>query len=190
MPGSGTKPDNEQQMALRLHQGDRAALRAVYDAYARYLTAVCTRYIAYDDDVKDVLQEAFIRIYDAAGSFEYRGSGSFKGWLTRIVVNQALKHLRDSKTVFVPLSPQQENLADEDPDTEQVPAAVIHKMIRELPDGYRAVFNLYVLEQRSHKEIAALLGISESTSASQLHRAKALLASKINKYRTAQNSVS
>lgn len=67
---------------------------------------------------------------------------------------------------------------------------MIHKMIRELPDGYRAVFNLYVLEQRSHKEIAALLGISESTSASQLHRAKALLASKINKYRTAQNSVS
>lgn len=190
MPGSGTTPDNEQQMALRLHQGDRAALRAAYDAYARYLTAVCTRYIADDDDVKDVLQEAFIRIYDAAGSFEYRGSGSFKGWLTRIVVNQALKHLRDSKTVFVPLSPQQENLADEDPDTEQVPAAVIHKMIRELPDGYRAVFNLYVLEQRSHKEIAALLGISESTSASQLHRAKALLASKINKYRTAQNSVS
>ena len=75
MPGSGTTPDNEQQMALRLHQGDRAALRAVYDAYARYLTAVCTRYIADDDDVKDVLQEAFIRIYDAAGSFEYRGSG-------------------------------------------------------------------------------------------------------------------
>lgn len=190
MPGSGTTHDNEQQMALRLRQGDRTALRAVYDAYARYLTAVCTRYIADDDDVKDVLQEAFIRIYDAAGSFEYRGSGSFKGWLTRIVVNQALKHLRDNKALFVPLSPQQEDIAEEDADTEQIPAEVIHKMIRELPDGYRAVFNLYVLEQRSHKEIAALLGISESTSASQLHRAKALLAFKINKYRTAQNSAS
>lgn len=190
MPGSGTTHDNELQMALRLRQGDRTALRAVYDTYARYLTAVCARYIADDDDVKDVLQEAFIRIYDAAGSFEYRGSGSLKGWLTRIVVNQALKHLRDNKALFVPLSPQQEDIAEEDADTEQIPAEVIHKMIRELPDGYRAVFNLYVLEQRSHKEIAALLGISESTSASQLHRAKALLAFKINKYRTAQNSAS
>ncbi len=190
MPGIGTTSDHELEMALRLRQGDCTALRAVYDAYARYLTAVCARYIADDDDVKDVLQEAFIRIYDAAESFEYRGSGSFKAWLTRIVVNQALKHLRDCKAVFVPLSPQQEDLADEDPDTDQVPAEVIHALIRELPDGYRAVFNLYVLEQRSHKEIATLLGITESTSASQLHRAKALLASKINKYRTAQNSVS
>lgn len=189
MSGIGTTYDNELELAVRLRQGERTALRAVYDAYARYLTAVCSRYIADDDDVKDILQEAFIRIYDAAASFEYRGSGSFKAWLTRIVVNQALKHLRGCKTVFVPLSPQQEDLADEDPDTDQVPAEVIHKMIRELPDGYRAVFNLYVLEQRPHKEIAALLGITESTSASQLHRAKALLASKINKYRTAQNSV-
>lgn len=190
MPSIGTTSDNELQMALRLRQGDHTALRAVYDAYARYLTAVCARYIADDDEVKDVLQEAFIHIHDAAKSFEYRGSGSFKAWLTRIVVNQALKHLRDCKAVFVPLSPQQEDLADEDPDTDQVPVEVIHSMIRELPDGYRAVFNLYVLEQRSHKEIAALLGITESTSASQLHRAKALLASRINKYRTAQNSVS
>ena len=189
MPNIGTTHDNELQMAMRLRQCDRTALRAVYDAYARYLTAVCARYIADDEDVKDVLQEAFIRILDAAGSFEYRGSGSFKAWLTRIVVNQALKHLRGCKAVFVPLSPGQEDLAEEDPDTDQVPAEVIHRMIRELPDGYRAVFNLYILEQRSHKEIAALLGISESTSASQLHRAKALLASKINKYRTAQYSV-
>lgn len=190
MPGTGTTQDIESQIAIRLRQGDRAGLRAVYDTYARYLTAVCARYIADDDDIKDVLQEAFIRIYDAAGSFEYRGSGSLKGWLTRIVVNQALKHLRDNKALFVPLSPQQEDIAEEDADTDQVPTEVIHNMIRELPDGYRAVFNLYVLEQRTHKEIAALLGITESTSASQLHRAKALLASKINKYRIAQNFAS
>lgn len=155
----------------------------LYDTYVRYLTAVCARYISDDDDLKDVLQEAFVRVYTAIGDFEYRGAGSLRGWLSRIAVNQALKHLRDDKMLRVPLDGACDDLTDDTPDTDDIPSEVIYEMIRQLPTGYRAVFNLYVIEDYSHREISQMLGISESTSASQLHRAKALLAARIREYR-------
>ncbi len=158
-------------------------MRAVYSSYVRYLSAVCARYIPNDEDVKDVLQESFLRIFDGIGSFEYRGKGSLKGWLTKITVNEALKFIRrNDKIEFVDISSHQDIQPDEEPDIDSVPSSVIFRLIRELPDGYRTIFNLYVIENRSHKEIAALLGIKESTSASQLHRAKSLLATKIRQY--------
>lgn len=158
-------------------------MRAVYSSYVRYLSAVCARYIPNDEDVKDVLQESFLRIFDGIGSFEYRGKGSLKGWLTKITVNEALKFIRrNDKIEFVDISSHQDIQPDEEPDIDSVPSSVIFRLIRELPDGYRTIFNLYVIENRSHKEIAALLGIKESTSASQLHRAKLLLATKIRQY--------
>lgn len=133
--------------------------------------------------MKDVLQESFLRIFDGIGSFEYRGKGSLKGWLTKITVNEALKFIRrNDKIEFVDISSHQDIQPDEEPDIDSVPSSVIFRLIRELPDGYRTIFNLYVIENRSHKEIAALLGIKESTSASQLHRAKSLLATKIRQY--------
>ena len=92
---------------------------------------------------------------------------------------------REQRIDTVDLRREHTDTADEEPATEEIPAEALHEMIRTLPAGYRIVFNLYVMEQKSHKEIAALLGISESTSASQLHRAKALLAEKIKHYRTA-----
>lgn len=158
-------------------------MRAVYSSYVRYLSAVCARYIPNDEDVKDVLQESFLRIFDGIGSFEYRGKGSLKGWLTKITVNEALKFIRrNDKIEFVDISSHQDIQPEEEPDIDSVPSSVIFRLIRELPDGYRTIFNLYVIENRSHKEIAALLGIKESTSASQLHRAKSLLATKIRQY--------
>lgn len=158
-------------------------MRAVYSSYVRYLSAVCARYIPNYEDVKDVLQESFLRIFDGIGSFEYRGKGSLKGWLTKITVNEALKFIRrNDKIEFVNISSHQDIQPEEEPDIDSVPSSVIFRLIRELPDGYRTIFNLYVIENRSHKEIAALLGIKESTSASQLHRAKSLLATKIRQY--------
>lgn len=158
-------------------------MRAVYSSYVHYLSAVCARYIPNDEDVKDVLQESFLRIFDGIGSFEYRGKGSLKGWLTKITVNEALKFIRrNDKIEFVDISSHQDIQPEEEPDIDSVPSSVIFRLIRELPDGYRTIFNLYVIENRSHKEIAALLGIKESTSASQLHRAKSLLATKIRQY--------
>lgn len=178
-----TDTDNELQLALRVRHGDATAMRQMYSAYIRYLTAVCSRYIVNSEDVKDVLQDSFMKIFSGIGSFEYHGKGSLKAWLARITVNEALKFLRKNNRIeFVDISEHEHTMADEEPDIDKLPSSVLFGLIRELPDGYRAVFNLYAVENRSHKEIAGLLDIKESTSASQLHRAKALLAAKIQQY--------
>ena len=82
----------------------------------------------------------------------------------------------------VAISGEEHDLPEEEPDIDAIPSSVIFRLIRDLPDGYRTVFNLYVIEQKSHKEIAAMLNIKESSSASQLHRAKAMLAARIRQY--------
>ncbi len=188
MTPNGT--DNEETLARLIAYGDGQAMRTLYGRYVRYLSAVCSRYIRNDEDIKDILQDAFLKIFSSIGSFEYRGDGSLKGWMTRIVLNETLGFIkRNSRLNLVELNPEETNIPDEDPETEGIPPAVIHSMIRALPDGYRTIFNLYVIEEKSHKEIAELLGIKENSSASQLHRAKAMLAEKINKY-NALNSMS
>ncbi len=156
-------------------------MKALYGRYVGYLTAVCSRYIADDDEVKDVLQDAFIKIFQSMDRFSYRGEGSLKAWMTRIVVNDALKSLRRKKPL--PLSPILSDITeDEEPDFDRVPLDILQGMIRKLPEGYRTVFNLFVFEDKSHKEIASLLGIKENSSASQLHHAKAQLARWIKDY--------
>ena len=161
-------------------------MRMLYDRYVGYLTAVCGRYVPDDDDVKDILQEAFIKVFQTIGRFEYRGEGSLKAWLTRIVVNDSLKSLRKKKPL--PLPDPLPELADAEPEFDKVPLPVIQQMIRELPDGYRTVFNLFVFEDKTHKEIASMLGIKENSSASQLFHAKALLARRIKDYLKGQDN--
>ena len=171
----------ERELVRLVSDGDARGQRELYDRYAGYLTAVASRYLSDSDAVKDLLQEAFIRVFNRFGSFHYRGEGSLKAWLTRIVVNDSLHVLRQTRHLLpvdtLPDSP------DEDPDVDNVPLGVLQEMIRRLPDGYRTVFNLYVFEQMKHKEIASLLGIKENSSASQFLRAKALLAQEIKEYR-------
>lgn len=158
-------------------------MRTVYSTYVRYLAAICSRYIINNEDVKDVLQDSFLKIFSGIPSFEYRGKGSLKGWITKITVNETLKFLqKNNRFEFVEISEQEHDKPDEEPDVDAVPSSVLFNLIRELPDGYRTIFNLYVIENKSHKEIAKLLDIKESTSASQLHRAKSLLATKIRQY--------
>ena len=146
------------------------------------MTAVASRYLTDGDEVKDVLQDAFIRIFDRFDSFSYRGEGSLRAWMSRIVANMSLQALRRDARLL-PSEELPESLPDEDPDVENVPLDVLQDMIRRLPDGYRTVFNLFVFEQMKHKEIASLLGIKENSSASQLLRAKALLAKEIKEYK-------
>lgn len=162
--------------------GDSRGQRELYERYAGYLTAVARRYLGGEDEVKDVLQDAFVSIFQKFGSFHYRGEGSLKAWVTKIVVNRALHELRGSgKVLAVDNLPEPE--PDAEPEVDDVPATVLQEMIRRLPVGYRTVFNLYVFEDKSHKEIASLLGIKEDTSASQLLRARARLAREIKEYR-------
>ncbi|MDE6668488.1 MAG: RNA polymerase sigma factor [Muribaculaceae bacterium] len=168
-----------------LHNGDSAVLKVLYSTYASYLTGVCTRYLSDLDDVKDVLHDSFLKIFASVRMFEYRGKGSLKAWLTRIVVNESLKFIRRAYRLdFVSVSQEQIEIEAEEPELDGISMAELHRMICELPPGYRTVFNLYVFEEKSHKEIAEILDIKESTSASQLHRAKALLATKIRNYQS------
>lgn len=162
--------------------GDISAKKYLYCQYARYLTGVCARYVIDQEDIRDIIQESFLKIFSAIGSFEYRGSGSLKGWMTRIVVNEALKYIKSTcRFDMIPLTPESDSIIYEEPDMDGIPLSELHGMIRELPVGYRTILNLYVFEEKSHKEIARMLNIKESTSASQFHRAKHLLAEKIKK---------
>ncbi len=178
----------EQELIKSSIRGDADARRALYGRYVQYLSAVCSRYITGRDDIKDILQESFIKIFRSLDGFEWRGDGSLKSWMTRVVVNECLKFLRDNRRLdmFVtmpelPDVPEEED-DDEGLSVEDVPPEVVHSMIRELPDGYRTVFNLFVIEGRSHREIAKMLGISEATSASQFHRTKKILSKRIREY--------
>lgn len=173
---------SERDLAALVGNGDYRGQRELYDRYAGQLTAVARRYLGDDDEVKDVLQDAFISIYQKFGTFHYRGEGSLRAWMTRIVVNGALQQLRrEKRLVSADALPAESE--EPLPETDGIPAGVLQRMIEGLPDGYRTVFNLYVFEQMSHREIASLLGIKENSSASQFLRARARLAQEIKEYR-------
>lgn len=180
----------EQILVNRLLKKEESAWKELFGVYSGSLTYVCSRYIIDKEDVHDVLQNSFIQMFRSIGIFEYRGNGSLKAWITRIVVNESLKHLKKNpelKTVSDDFEiPDMED--QEEPNIEEVSQNEIMKMIKSLPDGYRTVFNLYVFEKKSHKEIAEALGIAENSSASQFHRAKAILAQKIKEYKISKTA--
>ncbi len=180
------KETEEERWLRKALDGDNTATEWIYRRHVRYLSALCSRYITEDEDIKDVLQESFIKIFTSLDSFKYRGEGSLKAWMTKITLNETLKFVRNNSRLPIDsIDDKDMNITDGDSmETEDIPTDVLHQFIRELPDGYRTVFNLYVIDDKGHKEIAQLLGIKENTSASQLHKAKSMLAQKIKHYRT------
>lgn len=175
--------DKERDIAYLLNKDKELAIKDIYSAYAGYVVGICARYLSSDDDIKDVAQDSFVKIFISVGSFRYSGVGSLTAWIGRLTVNCALNYLRDNKRLrFASSSQEIPDMADDPPDTESLSPEEIATLIRELPDGYRTVFNLYAIEGKKHKEIARLLGIKENSSASQYLRAKALLAMKIKEY--------
>lgn len=151
------------------------------------MMGICLRYCRDRNDAKDVLQECLIRVFNSITTFTYQGDAQFVSWLKRIVVNTSLGHLRQqTKSQLIPLD---ENpvvqMASEEPEdyseVSQLPQEKLLQMIEEMPAGYRAVFNMYLFEQMSHKEIAEELGVSENTSKTQLLKARAFLKNKISK---------
>ncbi|HVF97608.1 MAG TPA: RNA polymerase sigma factor [Flavisolibacter sp.] len=155
-------------------RGDRRIQRELYNRFAPKMYGVCLRYAANVEEAEDVMQEGFIKVFKKISSF--RGEGSFEGWIRRIFVNTAIEQYR-KKTYLRPITEQEEDtvegkylsvldsLAEKD----------IIKLVQKLSPGYRTVFNMYVVEGYSHKQIAEQLGISEGTSKSQLSRAKQIL---------------
>lgn len=176
---------SEQHLLSLLSSGDKTAARALYDKYVGCLAAVCSRYVVDKDDVKDLLQEVFIKIFTQINTFRYRGEGSLKAWMTRVTVNMSINFLKTAGKLPV-VHDDMVSLASaeaEEPVADGVPPDVLQEMIKSLPAGYRAVLNLYVFENKSHKEIAQLLNIKPTSSASQLFHAKAMMAKKIKEYK-------
>lgn len=182
--------EKEQELFGQIRHGNRMAMKEFYTIYSGYFTTVCSRYLSDKDDIKDVLQESFIKIFKAITNFEYKGPGSLRAWSTRIVVNESLKFLKTKEKLMIinkPVWDLPDIEEEEEPDLDELPISVILDMIRSLPVGYRTVFNLYVFEKKSHKEIASMLRITETTSASQLHRAKSFLLKQISVYKSIKN---
>ncbi len=176
--------DKEQYIIKLFRRGDASAMDMLYAEYADYLTAVCARYIPDDDELKDVLQESFIKIFSKIGEFNYRGNGSLRAWITRIVINESLLTIRKKKnSPIINIENEPPDIQDDEPELGNIGEEVLTNMIRQLPDGYRTVFNLFVIEGKSHKEIAKILNIKADSSASQFHKAKKQLAKMIKNYR-------
>lgn len=154
--------------------GDRTAHKHLYDTYAGELYAISLRYARHELEAQDILQEAFIIIFDKLETL--RNPSSLRFWMKRILIHEAIRNYRKA-------SYQNEKIGLEDYEDDTVDAMAIHKMTRneildliaKLPDGYQTVFNLYAIEGYKHKEIAAMLNIGESTSRSQLVKARKML---------------
>lgn len=176
----------EQLLAERCRSRESQAFRELYDTYAGRLLFLCARYAATQVDAEDILQDSFIKIIQSFDSFRYRGEGSLYAWMRRITVNKALDFVRTAGRFPT------ETMADADADAKEiyiddndvgtVPEDVLLRFIRELPPGYKTVFNMFALDGFSHKEVAQCLGIKERTSSSQYHRARTMLAEKIKDY--------
>ncbi len=154
------------------------AFKVLYDHYSEGLYFTCLRYLKHEVDAQDVLQETFITVYNKIKDF--RGTGAFGGWISRIAVNKCLQKLKTHK-FHITYDHLDEAIEEADQETfeEEDLTSRMMALLHELPTGYRTIINLSILEGYSHKEIAELLDISESTSRSQLTRAKAALKKKL-----------
>lgn len=174
----------EEALVQQCKQGANAARRELYDTYAGQMLAICHRYTGDRDVSHDLLHDGFLNVFSSISSFRYCGAGSLKAWMSRIFVNISLAYLKrkDAMHEAIPLDRIAEPAESEEEELSEIPTDVLMQFVHELPAGYRTVFNLYTFEEMPHKEIAALLHINERSSSSQLSRAKALLAKRINEY--------
>lgn len=175
---SGGKSSLE-SLAARCKDNDRSSQRRLYEALAPKMMAVCHRYMGGKEEAEDVLQEGFITLFTKLDT--YSGNGSFEGWARKIFVNTALMSLRRKDVLRNTEEVDAAFGLSEDSPTpvQQIGYRELMQLVSELPPGFRTVFNMYVIEGYSHKEIAEALGITEVTSRSQLQRARTLLQDKI-----------
>jgi len=147
------------------------------------MLGICYRYTGNKQVSEDLLHDGFIRVFESIRLFQYRGAGSLQAWIRKIFVNVSLEYVRvNAQKLTVSMEEWKEPESIPDEEFESVPADILMRFITELPAGYRTVFNFYVFEEMSHKEIAEILHIHEASSRSQFARAKALLAQKVRAY--------
>ncbi|MFT5778437.1 MAG: RNA polymerase sigma factor (sigma-70 family) [Crocinitomicaceae bacterium] len=155
-------------------KGEPRSQRELYDTFAGKIYAVCFRYSKNEDDAKDLLQETFVKVFNNLKN--YKNEGSFEGWIRKIAVNTAIRHYQKTIKAIDRHDIEVTNEAFVGADIEStISAKEITDVIAKLPDGYRIVFNMYAIEGYSHKEIGKELDITESSSRSQLTRARKML---------------
>lgn len=171
---------SEEQLVRRCLKNDRGAADELYRRFAPKMYGICLRFARNQAEAEDLLQEGFIKVFSYLGTFRY--DGSLEGWVRRIIVNNSINYYRQKSPWFENVETSREaNREMSDCDVvSALSAEELLGFIRQLPEGYRMVFNLYVIEGYLHKEIAEMLGISESTSKTQLLKARKALQEKIN----------
>lgn len=175
---------SEEQIIEGCKRNESPCFEALYRRYAPKLMTIALRYANTTFEAEDILQEAFIRIFQTLHGYRYQGS--FEGWLKKIVVHMAINHYHKHQKHF-PVA-RQEAEEEREPDAsyeaiiDQLGAEELIQVIQSLPEGYRLVFNLYEMEGYTHKEISQMLGIQEGTSKSQLSKAKHLLRKLLGKF--------
>jgi len=169
----------ESALVKKCLKGDARAQRALFEKFAPKMLGVCLRYAKSTEQAEDVLQDGFVKVFTKLSN--YSGNGSLEGWIRRIIVNTALDEIRRNVKF-------KDNVNVDDVDyklelnshiVEGLAADDLMKIVNDLPDGYRVVFNMFAIEGYSHKEIAVQLNISENTSKSQYSRARAYLKVKL-----------
>lgn len=161
----------ENDLISGCRRGDGVSQKRLYELYSSKMYAVCYRYVRNHLEAEDILITAFTRIFEKINQF--KGEGSFEGWLRRIVINESLSFLRKNQSMYLETNlDQADREINYDNLNHQLEAEDLMNIIKDLPDGYRVVFNMFAIDGYTHKEIAAHLGISENTSKSQLSRAR------------------
>jgi RNA polymerase sigma factor (sigma-70 family) len=165
----------------RCKKKDRQACAQLYDQYSKAMYNICLRMVNDSGHAEDILQESFLQVFTHISGF--RGQSTIGAWIKRIVINHCLNHLKKRKTRFLEINEKSESLSDSGSVDERefsLTVENIREAVRQLPDGYRIVFNLYLMEEHSHKQIAEMLGMSESAVKTQYHRAKQKIREIIN----------
>ena len=174
-------PENDEELIYRCLKNEAKAQEELYKKYARKMYGVCLRFAKNKPDADDILQESFIKVFGNLKHFMF--AGSFEGWIRRIITTTAInyykKNLRHMQELDI--NEMEESLQIEDIGKQPVEEEELMQYLQELPDVNRIIFNMFVIEGFSHKEIGILLNIPENTSKSHLHRAKHELRKKVLK---------
>ncbi len=168
-------------------RNDRRAQERIYKMYASKMYALCLKYSRSKEEAEDNLQDGFITVFEKIDQFGFKGS--FEGWIKRIMINTALQKYRERNVLNLVREEDISGMVEVDEQATSLPLDYLLDKIQHLPNQYRLVFNLYVLDGYSHKEVARMLGISEGTSKSNLSRARNLLRKRIEEDMTGNQSI-
>ena len=173
------------QLIIDCKKNDRKAQEQLYRLYASKLFSVCLKYSRSYSEAQDNLQDGFLLIFNKIEQFSFKGS--FEGWLKRVMINHVLQQYR-TQTLLRIVNEDVTKYEEIEIDDENISLDYLLKIIQELPDRYRLVFNLYVMDDYSHAEIAEMLSINIGTSKSNLSRARLILKDKIEQYKNEENT--